>query len=320
MGGRAMNVIEAINHYTDYRINLGEKVRTLKYLLLGFGKHAGSHQSLERISEETCLSYLSLKGTRNGIATSYWFCIYSAINGLYQWATSRGYAGHCPLPKHKPREPEAFKPYIYTMEELNKIFEAALTYRKRFNIEYPIVIQTMLKVTCFLGLRPGETVNLHIDDIDQSNNLVIIRETKFYKSRMVPISEPVMKIIRDHLSWRSETVRDTKAAGNHLFMDKRGRHVKLTALQQAFRIICDKAHVHRTDTSRCDVRLQDLRHTFATNRVAQWYNEGLDVQGLLPALSTYLGHCNLDSTAVYITLTGNMLYEAGNKFKSYVDI
>ncbi len=320
MGGRAMNVIEAINRYTGYRVNLGEKVHTLKYLLLGFGRHVGSHQPLDQISEETCLSYLSLKGTRNGIATSYWFCIYSAINGLYKWAMARGYAEYCPLPKDKPREPETFKPYIYTMEELSRIFETALTYRKRFNIEYPIVIQTMLKVTCFLGLRPSETVNLHIGDVDVPNRLIIIRVTKFYKSRLVPVSEPVMKIIRDYISWRSGTVRNTKATENHLFIDKRNRHVKLTALQQAFRLICAKADIHRHDTGRCDVRLQDMRHTFATSRVIQWYNEGLDVQELLPALSTYLGHCNLDSTAAYITLTDNLLYEAGNKFKSYVEI
>lgn len=315
-----MNIIEAINRYTEYRLNLGENVRTLSYLLLGFGKHAGSHRSLDQISEETCLSYLSLKGTRNGVATIYWFSIYSAINGLYNWAMPRGYAGYCPLPKYKPREPEAFKPYIYTMEELNRIFGVALIYRKRFNIEYPMVIQTMLKVTCFLGLRPSETVNLLIDDIDISNGLVVIKETKFYKSRMIPISEPVTKIMRDYIFWRSETSKNRKITENHLFIDKKGRHVKLSALQQAFRLICAKAGVHRDDTARCDVRLLDFRHTFATNRVVQWYKEGLDVQKLLPVLSTYLGHCNLDSTAVYITLTDKLLYEAGNKFKTYVEI
>ena len=105
-----------------------------------------------------------------------------------------------------------------------------------------------------------------------------------------------------------------------MFIDKKGRHVKLSALQQAFRLICAKAGVHRDDTARCDVRLLDFRHTFATNRVVQWYKEGLDVQKLLPVLSTYLGHCNLDSTAVYITLTDKLLYEAGNKFKTYVEI
>lgn len=315
-----MNIIEAINSYIDYRVNLGEKARTLKYLLLGFSKHAGNHQTLDQISEETCLSYLSLKGTQKGIATSYWFSIYSAINGLYKWGMLRGYAGHCPLPKYKPHEPETFKPYIYTIDELNRIFRTAMIYRKRFNIEYPIVIQTMLKVTYFLGLRPSEVVNLRIDDIDMSNRLVVIRETKFYKSRMVPVSEPVMKIIRDYIFWRSETAKNTKSTENHLFIDKRNGHVRLAALQQAYRIICTKADVHRHDTVRCDVRLQDLRHTFATNRVIQWYNEGLNVQELLPVLSTYLGHCNLDSTAVYITLTDNLLQEAGDIFKSYVEI
>ena len=315
-----MNIIEAINSYTEYRVNLGEKVRTLKYLLLGFGKYAGSEHVLDDVSEETCLSYLSLKGTRNGIATSYWFSIYSAITGLYKWAMIRGYATHSPLPKYKPQEPEPFRPHIYTSDELNRIFEAALSYRKRFNIEYPVVIQAMLKITCFLGLRPSETVNLTVDDIDVSNMLVIIRETKFYKSRIVPVSRPVMKIISDYITLRSEIVKNTKVTVNHLFVDKRGSYVKLTALQQAFRAICDKAKVHRNHTGRFDVRLQDMRHTFATNRVIQWYNDGLDVQKLLPALSTYLGHCNIDSTSVYITLTDKLLNEASNKFKSYAEI
>ena len=66
------------------------------------------------------------------------------------------------------------------------------------------------------------------------------------------------------------------------------------------------------------IRFHDLRHTFATNRVAQWYREGKDVQALLPVLSTYLGHCNLDSTAVYISFTNQLLDEAGKRFQSYV--
>ena len=94
--------------------------------------------------------------------------------------------------------------------------------------------------------------------------------------------------------------------------------MQLSALQQAFRFIRGKAGIHRYDNAHYDVRLQDLRHTFATNRVAQWYREGKDVQALLPVLSTYLGHCNLDSTAVYISFTNQLLDEAGKRFQSYV--
>jgi integrase len=314
-----MKVNEAITQYIDYRSNLGEKVRTIKYLLLGFGKYVGFDNELVTITEDSCSKYLDFKGIQNGKATSYWFCIYSTIEGLYQWAIVRGYVENCALPKYKPNEPEIFKPYIYSNDELKRLFSTAISYRKRFNILYPEVIQTMLKVTYSLGFRPSETVNLHVNDIDITNGIVYIRETKFYKSRMIPVGDQVLSMIKQYVSWRANVVRTITSADNHMFLDKKGQPVKLSALQQAFRLICDMADVHRNDASRCDVRLQDLRHTFATNRITQWYKEGKNVQTLLPVLSTYLGHCNLDSTAVYISFTDNLLAEASNKFKSYVE-
>lgn len=315
-----MKMNDAITQYIDYRNNLGEKVRTNKYLLLGFGKHVGLDDELDAITEEMCSKYLNLKGIQNNKATSYWFCIYSAIEGLYQWAIVRGYVANCALPKHKPNKPEVFKPYIYSNDELKRLFSVAISYRKRFNILYPEVVQAMLKVTYSLGLRPSETVNLHVNDIDISNGIVYIRDAKFYKSRMVPVGDQVLSMIKQYISWRANVVRKMTFTDNHLFMDKKGQLVKLSALQQAFRLICDMADIHRNNTSRCDVRLHDLRHTFVTNRITQWYRESKNVQILLPILSTYLGHCNLDSTAVYITFTDSLLEEASNKFKSYVEI
>jgi len=315
-----MKVNDAITQYVDYRSNLGEKVRTIRYLLLGFGKYVGLDNELDAITEDKCSRYLDLKGMQNEKATSYWFCIYSAIEGLYQWAIVRGYVDNCALPKYKPNKPEVFKPYIYSNDELKRLFSAAISYRKRFNILYSEVIQVMLKVTYSLGLRPSETVNLHVNDIDITNGIVYIRETKFYKSRMIPVGDQVLSMIKQYVSWRANAVRKITSTDNHLFLDKRGQPIKLSALQQAFRLICDIADVHRNDTSRCDVRLQDLRHTFATNRITQWYREGKNVQTLLPVLSAYLGHCNLDSTAVYITFTDSLLAEASHKFKSYVEI
>lgn len=315
-----MRVNNAITQYINYRSNLGEKVRTIKYLLIGFGKYIGLDNELDTITEAKCSEYLDFKGIQKGKATSYWFCIYSAIEGFYQWAIVREYVDYCVLPRYKPNKPEIFKPYIYSNDELKRLFNAALSYRKRFNTLYPEVIQVMLKTTYCLGLRPSETVNLNLNDIDIANGIVYIRETKFYKSRIIPVGDQVLDMIKQYVNWRTNVVCKIISADNHLFLDKKGQQVKLSALQKAFRLICDMANVHRHDTSRCDVRLQDLRHTFATNRITQWYREGKDVQTLLPVLSTYLGHCNIDSTAVYITFTNNLLTEANNKFKSYVEI
>lgn len=313
-----MKMGETIILYISYRLSLGEKARTISFILKNFCGYIGADRDLTTISEKECNRYLNAHGIREGVISAYWFSIYAALNGLFMWAIARGYMATNPLPKDKPKEPEAFVPYIYSNEDLKRIFETALTYRRRFNIEYPEVIQVMLKLTYCLGLRPSETTHLVVDDINLQDGLAFIRETKFYKSRVVPFGREVSQMLGNYLRWRSEEVVSRGITDNHLFIDKRGNPVQLSALQQAFRFIREKAGIHRYDNAHYDVRLQDLRHTFATNRVAQWYREGKDVQALLPVLSTYLGHCNLDSTAVYISFTNQLLDEAGKRFQSYV--
>lgn len=315
-----MKMGETVIKYISYKLSLGEKARTISFILKNFCKYVGPDRDLATISEKDCLWYLNAHGIREGVVTAYWFSIYATLNGLFMWAIARRYLVTNPLPMYKPKEPEAFVPYIYSNEELKRIFETALTYRKRFNIEYPEVIQAMLKVTYCLGLRPSETTHLAVDDISLQDGLAYIRETKFYKSRIVPFGEEVSRMLEKYLLWRAETVKSRGITDDHLFFDKRGNPVQLSALQQAFRFIREKAGLHRADNAHYDVRLQDLRHTFATNRVAQWYKDGKDVQALLPVLSTYLGHCNLDSTAVYITFTNQLLEEAGKRFQSYVTL
>lgn len=313
-----MKMEETTILYISYRLSLGERARTISFILKNFCGYIGADRDLTTISEKECNCYLNAHGIREGMISAYWFSIYAALNGLFMWAIARGYMVTNPLPKDKPKEPEAFVPYIYSNKDLKQIFETALTYRRRFNIEYPEVIQVMLKLTYCLGLRPSETTHLVVDDINLQDGLAFIRETKFYKSRVVPFGREVSQMLGNYLRWRSEAVVSRGITDNHLFIDKRGNPVQLSALQQAFRFIREKAGIHRYDNAHYDVRLQDLRHTFATNRVAQWYREGKDVQALLPVLSTYLGHCNLDSTAVYISFTNQLLDEAGKRFQSYV--
>ena len=313
-----MKMGEASVTYISHRLSLGEKAHTLSFIMNNFCNYIGPDEELANISGKQCLCYLNAHGSKDGVATAYWFNIHAVLNGFFMWAMARRHMADNPLPKDKPTKPEDFVPYIYSNEELKRIFEAALTYRKRFNIEYPEVIQTMLKLTYCLGLRPSETTHLVVDDIRLQDGIAFIRETKFYKSRVVPFGEEVSRMLEDYLLWRSGIVVRRCVCDNHIFIDKRGNPVKLSSFQQAFRFIRDKAGIHRLDTACSDARLQDLRHTFATNRVAQWYKDGKDVQALLPVLSTYLGHSNLDSTAVYISFTNQLLDEAGKRFQSYV--
>lgn len=320
MGGADMIMKEAITMYISYRLSLGEKARTISFILKNFCNYVGPDTDIAVLPAKLCLGYLHSHGAKNGIITSYWFCIYSTLNGFFMWAMARGHIVSNPLPTDKPTKPEAFVPHIYSDEELRSIFDTALTYRKHFNVEYPEVIQTMLKLTYFLGLRPSETTNLIVDDISLHDKIAYVRETKFHKSRIVPFGDDVSQMLENYLQWRSGIVTRNCITESHLFFDKRGNPVRLSSFQQAFSLIRDKAGIHRKDAVYCDVRLQDLRHTFATNRITQWYRDGKDVQTLLPVLSTYMGHCNLDSTAVYISFTNQLLEEANKRFQSYVTL
>ena len=88
-------------------------------------------------------------------------------------------------------------------------------------------------------------------------------------------------------------------------------------MEDAFQLIREKAGVRRTDGACYQPRLHDLRHTFAVHRLTSWYQEGKDVQRLLPQLSTYLGHRYLAATSVYLTMTPELLTLTAQRFEHY---
>jgi len=78
-----------------------------------------------------------------------------------------------------------------------------------------------------------------------------------------------------------------------------------------------EAGILRWDAGRYQPRLHDLRHSFAVSRLVTWYRQGKDVQRLLPHLATYLGHVHIDDTAIYLTMTKELLQEASSCFARY---
>jgi len=313
-----MKTNEAISQYIEYRKNLGAQFRENGFILKNFANYAGNDKELADIQPVQCTDFLFGKSRKGSEITSYWFDLHTTLNGFFQWAMHRGYINKNPLRVEKPNKPSAFVPYIYNKDELKLIFDNALTYRKRFNILYPESVRAILMIIYLLGLRPGEAVKLCLSDIhlDGHDNYVLIRETKFYKYRMVPFNNQVALFLEKFIQWRKNNYLP-EDPDTSLFITRKKKPVKLSAIQQAFRLICDKSNIHRNDGTKSGTRLQDLRHTFATDRVTSWYSEGKNVQDLLPLLSTYLGHCSLDSTAVYISFTDALLREASDRFESY---
>jgi integrase len=172
-------------------------------------------------------------------------------------------------------------------------------------------------LTYLLGLRPGETLKIELSDVHLANdNYILIKDTKFYKSRMVPFNDKIAEYLKSFLEWRAAKGVSLEPNAK-LFLDQAGNPYSSSAMRKIFTMIREKSGIYRYDGARYQPRLEDLRHSFATHRIVSWYRENKDVQDLLPVLSTYLGHGSINSTAVYISFTDALLRQASDRFEFY---
>jgi integrase len=310
-----MKIKDIIPQYISYRQSLGEKFRTNASGLRCFLKYAGEETAIGNLGLTVCTDFLYAP---SGKVTANWFCKYTALKGLFQWAMARGYINEIPLPADKPKRLPNMSPYIYSDKELKLLFSTALTFQKNRSRIYPECIRMTLMLTYMLGLRLHETVALRIKAIDWNNSIIRIDESKFYKSRIVPFNGKVKQLLIEFMVWRKEN-RQPDDVETYLFLDRKNTPVHIDTVRQCFKRIRSKAGISREDEATFQPRIHDLRHTFAVNRLTSWYRQGEDVQKLLPILSTYLGHKHLSHTSVYLTMTENVLEEANKRFETYVN-
>jgi integrase len=210
-----------------------------------------------------------------------------------------------------PKRPPAFVPYIYTREELRRLLQTVES-ESQDSILEPVTIRTLILVYYGAGLRLREATNLTRADVDLSGSLLTIRNTKFGKTRLVPVGPQLNRVLVQY----DRTRPGGRPAEAPFFATRPGNPVHPIWLEEKFQRLCDRAGIRRIETSE-QPRIHDLRHTFAVHRLTSWYQEGADVQRLLHQLSVYLGHVNLRHTQVYLSMTPELLREASQRFERY---
>jgi integrase len=206
-----------------------------------------------------------------------------------------------------------FRPHIYTSAEIAALFDAASRVTPAA-ARYPRLFVTLIGLLYCTGLRVSEALSLRFSDVDLKQDLLVIRNTKFHKSRAVPLQPDVKQALVAYAG-----VRRTYGHGTHpdapFFVSRRCRPCSYGWVAASFRAISCEAGLRRAPSER-GPRLHDLRHTFAVHRLLAWYREGGDVQARLPLLTTYLGHATLASTQVYLNITAELLHEAARRFQA----
>jgi site-specific recombinase XerD len=252
----------------------------------------------------------------SGPITRTWHFKYSALKGLFRFAVSRGHLDKVPLPTEVPKCPPTVVPFIYSRAEIRRLLDAIPIFRRPDIRVEPQTLRAMLLLLYGAGLRRGEALRLSITDVDLTTSLLTIRNTKFFKSRLVPISADLTEVLREYARWRAAS-HSSVGTTSTFFLDKRGEAVHRCALDSAFKRLRKHAGVRRCDGGRFQPRLHDLRHAFAVHRLTEWYRQGADVQRLVYHLSVYLGHVGLRDTQVYLTMVPELLQHAGTRFERY---
>ncbi len=177
--------------------------------------------------------------------------------------------------------------------------------------------RTIFALCYGLGLRAGEACRLRVVDVDLASDLLVVRGGKFGKSRLVPHGPCMGALLREQLE-RRRGADPTLASDAPLFTFDGRRCVHPGTASQTFHHLVATLGL-AVPAGVAPPRLHDLRHSFAVGCLLRWYREGLDPSARLHALSTFMGHVDPLSTAVYLTITPALLDEANRRFEAFAE-
>ncbi len=304
-----MRLSAAITRYVELKRATGHRFCRGAYTLELFRRHHGD-SDLRDIRYDLVRSFLHSKRPPD----RFLHAVYYTMAGFVRFAIARGYLASSPLPTSIPTEPKTFVPFIYSDGQVRQILAAAA------DVDDPrcrVDVTTFRRVVLVLygtGMRIGEALALTLGDVDLDHALVAIRDSKFYKSRLVPIGPELAEVISEQVRRRR---RERATGSSPLFASRHSGKIRRATFETHYRRARRRAGVERESGAGCQPRVHDLRHTFAVRRLVSWYRDRANVQLMLPTLATYLGHINLSGTQRYLTLTTELLTEASGRFERY---
>jgi integrase len=306
-----MKLIDVVTAYIMLQQSLGLRFQSGGRLLRRFARLMGDIP-VDAVRPEGVAAFL--QGAAALSAT--WQLRHAILSGFYRFAISRGYVAFSPLPVSRPQLPLPQSPYVYSTGELRRLIEATSV----LYVGHSRLQSSMFRILILLlygsGLRIGEALGLTMADVDLSERVITVRQTKFFKTRLVPIGPRLTQELVAYSTQR-RTLPLPMGEDSRFFTTRTGRGWPYSHVITLFQNLRRAAGIECPVGELRPPRLHDLRHTAAVHRVIAWYRSGRDVQRLLPQLATYLGHVDLKSTQRYLQMTPELLEEASRRFAQY---
>ena len=296
-------MLNAIETYLALRRATGFAMSNAEYLLKSFAAFAAEHGQTH-VQTQTAIDWAAL-----GPTVAQRDARLRAVCRFVRHIQVEDVRHELPPANHFGARKRRRLPHIYTADEIGRLVEAALRLRPKGGLR-PHNCATLITLLSATGLRISEALKLTIADVTSDG--LLIRETKFRKTRLVPLHDTAAAGLQRYLVRRGLGSTDEP-----VFIDKRGRPLRYIAIKETFDRLVVKAGIRSRSARR--PRLHDLRHTFAV-RALEGSPSGRSRCGAhMVALATYMGHVNIYATYWYLEATAELLRDvavAGEAFMS----
>jgi integrase/recombinase XerD len=298
--------------YLSLRQALGFQMRAEQVLLPEFVAFLQAQELTGPIRAQLALEWASQTSARRGVAGASKRLTIARRFLAYLQASAPD--TEVPAPTLLPT-PRRSKPYLFTPMQLTTLFEAARASRPRGSLR-PHTFSTLIGLLASTGLRVGEAIRLQVSEVklDCDPPQLYILETKFHKSRIVPLHPSTAEQLHRYRQLRERFHYD--ALADAFLVSEQGEPLTYPALYVWFGRLCRRLAIAPAAGGRRPC-LMSFRHTFAVTCMRRWYEQGQDVQTLLPHLSVYLGHVRPQETYWYLTAVPELLGAAAQRFQLY---
>jgi len=296
---------QALEDYLAVRRALGYKLRRAGLLLADFVAYQEAHHS-DRITIDAALAWATLPPDG---APAWWAYRLSAVRPFARHLHAIDPSHQVPPPGLLPAHACRATPYLYSASDVAALMAAARA------LPLPLraaTFETLVGLLAVTGLRIGEALRLDRDDVNLPAGVLMIRLSKFGKSREVPIHASTVDALATYARRRDRLCKPVDQA---FFVSTAGRRLLYCNAHLAWLELVGQAGLLPRSAT-CRPRPHDLRHSFAVRTLIGWHRDGIDVQAQLPALSTYLGHVHPGSTYWYLSAAPELLHLVADRLET----
>jgi integrase len=314
----AATLAARVEQYLAERRRLGFDLRTMRYGLLSLVEHVRKSRHQGALTVEVMAAWA--RRAQQGAGTHVtWARRLRRLRPFTRWLQQFEPATEVPDESIFGPIPGRLAPHIYRDEELIALLEAAGRLGPRSSPR-GAVMQTLFGLLACTGMRISEVLALTDADVDLKAGVLTIRQSKFGKSRLVPLHLTATAALQRYRRERDRYVRSSPETP--LFIASRGQLLGQPMRDRQVHRIFEQLRHQLGWTGRGAhgaPRIHDLRHSFAVRRLLLWHQQGVDLDQRMLALSTYLGHVKVSSTYWYFTAVPELMAIVGQRFEHFVD-